>query len=126
MSDDQTDDTVYNEITLRYTERTQLAEFLPEIIDLYETKELDELADAFELMDDAIEQPVTDGCKAYDFGQDGWENLCIALDELDSTRAAWLSAKIGRRANLDAPYMGFTTTVPFVGSYIGVDPTRPE
>jgi len=126
MSDDQTDGTGYNEITLRYTERAQLAEFLPEIIDLYETKELDELADAFELMDDAIERPVTDGRKAYDFGQEGWTNLCIALDELDSTRAAWLSAKIGRRANLDAAYMGFTTTVPFMASQVGVDPTRPE
>lgn len=115
-----------DEITLRRIERKQLAEFLPEIIDLYQDRELPELVDAFELMDDAIDCPVDGERETYEFGSDGWKNLCIALDELDSTRAAWLSAKIGRRADLDALYMGFTTRVPFVGSYVGVDPSRPE
>lgn len=119
-----------NEISIRDYERRQLTEFIPQIIDLYKDRDLEDddrnLVERFETMLDEFEQEI-DGTEAdYDLGADNWRDLSMALDELDETRASWLRAKIGRRAELPAVHMGFTTNVPFMALATGEDPVRPD
>lgn len=118
-----------NEIRIRDYERRQLVEFLPQIIDLYSDRQLDDdrnLIERFETMYDEFDDDI-DGMDAmYDVGADNWRDLAMALDELDDTRASWLRAKIGRRAELPAVHMGFTTTVPFMTLATGEAPVRPD
>jgi hypothetical protein len=119
-----------NEIRIRDYERRQLTEYLPEIIELYEDRELADddrdLVERFETMLDEFESEI-DGTEAmYDMGADNWRDLATALDELDDSRASWLRAKIGRRAELPTVQMGFTTTVPFMALATGEDPVRPD
>lgn len=115
-----------NEIVIRDYERKQLTEFLPELIQLYEDRDLDDKAVLFEEMLGEFEQEI-DGIEAsYDVGADNWRDLSIALDELDNTRASWLRAKIGRRAELPSVHMGFTTRVPFMALQTGMEPKRPD
>jgi len=119
-----------NEIMLRDYERRQLTEFVPQIIDLYKERDLEDddrnLVERFEEMLEEFEQEI-DGTEAdYDLGADNWRDLSMALDELDETRASWLRAKIGRRAELPAVHMGFTTNVPFMTLATGENPTRPD
>jgi len=118
-----------NEISIRNYERQQLTEYLPELIDLYEGRELaDErnLIERFEEMLDEFEQEIDGDEAMYDLGADNWRDLAVALDELDDTRASWLRAKIGRRAELPSVHMGFTTSVPFMVLATGEDPVRPD
>lgn len=115
-----------NEITIRDYERKQLVEFLPELIDLYEQKELDEEAALFKELVPVFEEEPETKFDTYDCGADTWRTLAQALEELDEMRASWLSAKIGRRAELSVVQMGFTTTVPAMTLETGVEPKRPD
>lgn len=119
-----------NEIRLRDYERKQLVEFLPAVIELYEDRELADddrnLVERFETMLATFELEI-DGTEAmYDIGADDWRDLCMALDELDDTRASWLRSKIGRRAELPSIQMGFTTNVPFMTLATGEEPVRSD
>jgi len=118
-----------DEISIRNYERQQLTEYLPELIDLYEGRELaDErnLIERFETMLSEFEAEIDGDEEMYGMGADNWRDLAIALEELDDTRASWLSAKIGRRAELPSIHMGFTTSVPFMTLATGKDPIRPD
>lgn len=132
MSDNEdTDDgiRVRSEISIRNYERQQLTEFLPDIIDVYEEFDSDEMDDrvaTFESMLTTFDEDIDGDEERYDLGADQWRDLAIGLDELDDTRASWLSAKIGRRAELESIRMGFTTVVPFMSLRTGKTPVRPD
>jgi DNA repair ATPase RecN len=130
--DENTDDGIprpRNEISIRDYERRQLTEFLPDVIDIYaeyEDEAMVEKKEAFEEMLDEFEAEI-DGTEAnYDLGSNNWRDLAVGLEELDDTRASWLKAKIGRRAELSTIHMGFTTNVPFMTLVTGNDPVRPD
>lgn len=115
-----------NEIRIRDYERRQLTDFLPRLIELYEDSELAEKAEVFEEMQQIFEDDIDGTEKMYDLGADDWRDLAVGLEELDETRASWLKAKIGRRAELPTIHMGFTTSVPFMTLVTGDDPVRPD
>jgi len=122
-----------NEITVRDYERRQLVEFIPDLIDHYEERNgsdaadrIDEMLDLFDELYETFDEEI-DGTEAsYDVGADNWRDLALALEELDNTRASWLRAKIGRRAELPVIHMGFTTNVPFMALQTGQEPKRPD
>lgn len=111
-------------IEIREYERSQLVEFIPQVIERYEDAELDDRAEAFEHLQDAFEEPHDD--QMYDLGHDLWDEIALGLEELDETRASWLATKIARRAELSAPLMGFTTAVPVGVRMTGEVPARAD
>lgn len=116
-------------ITIRDYERRQLMEFLPDVIDVYAKYEDDamvETRETFEELQGTFSQEIDGTESEYDIGAEQWRDVAMGLDELDETRASWLSAKIGRRADLSSIQMGFTTNVPFMALTTGEDPIRPE
>lgn len=119
-----------NEIRIRDYERRQLTEYLPEVIELYEDRDLADddrnLVERFETMLTEFEEEIDGTEEMYDMGSDNWRDLAMALEEVDDTRASWLRAKIGRRAELPTVHMGFTTTVPFMTLATGEEPVRPD
>lgn len=98
-----------DEITIRSYEQRQLLNILPDVVDFYEEKDLDSRIKTLEGVMDEIESMSEE---TIDLGYDTWSTVSIALDELNSTKASWLSAKIARRAELPAHDMGFTTFIP--------------
>lgn len=125
-SDDTANEPVPRDtITLRATERAQLTEFLPALIDLYEQQELPEKITSFESIQDMVTAD-GDAPIEYDFGHRLIQDLVVGLEELDSTRASWLRAKIGRRAECKPIHMGFISRVPPMAMVTGETPTRPD
>ena len=98
-----------DEITIRSYEQRQLLNILPDVVDFYEEKELDSRIDTLNSVISEIESMNEE---TIDLGYDTWSTVSTALDEMDSTKASWLSAKIARRAELPAYDMGFTTFIP--------------
>lgn len=115
-------------ITIRETERSQLVEFLPEIIDLYEDRGLDDtdLIDRFESLQETFEDEPDEYRAEYEASDDTWEDLSLALGELDGTRPAWLRAKIARRAELPPIHMSFGTMLPVGTILTEKNPVRPD
>lgn len=128
--DDDDENRSRDKIALREYERRQLVEYVPQIIDLYEDRELADddrnLVERFEEMYGELQAEIDGTEQSYDFGAANWRDLAMALEELDDMRASWLRAKIGRRAELSAIQMGFTTNIPFMSMVTGETPTRPE
>jgi hypothetical protein len=99
-------------------ERRQLREFLPQAADMYrDTYDLPDVADRLESISESLEDSMDGHSDTYDYGTDVWDTVATALNEIETNRAAWLRAKIARRAGLSPTQMGFTTRQP-VGTMV--------
>lgn len=99
---------------LRPTERRQFLDIIPDVIELYESREQDDLATTFENMRSEIND---DDSGTYTYDSDVISDVCYAMNEVESMRAAWLSSKIARRTDCTAGLQGFTTMVP-IGTHM--------
>lgn len=113
-----------DEITIREYERRQLMDLLPQAIELYEDSEVDDTAEELEAILPEFADEQDDAEQEYDLGADTWREISLALEEIGGSRAGWLSAKIGRRAELSAVRMGFSTSVPIGVLMTGKTPNR--
>lgn len=109
-------------ISIRETERQQLLELLPETVEVYEELGLDEPAETIRSLQTEFSQDQ----ETYDLGKENWDEIALALEELDSTRASWLASKIARRAGLTVVQMGFSTSVPIGVTMADQEPTYPS
>lgn len=118
-------------VTLHSHEEAQLQEFLPKLKDKYtaisggDEDRINEMLTLFNHLQTVFDS-VTDGPTEYTLTDSEWQDLTLALEELSDTRAGWLEAKIGRRAEVSPAAMGFTSSVPFMTLMTGETPTQPE
>lgn len=121
-----------NEIVVYNYERKQLLDFIPQIIEHYESMNVEEnntVDDVIELCESlqTIFSEEPDGHKQmYDIGADAWEDLSVGLDEIDGDKSNWLRSKLAKRAELPITHMGFGTPVPFMSMYVDETPKRPD
>lgn len=115
-------------IEIRATERSQLLEVLPRVIELYRSSDSEEMDDRADRLETVFRQfKDFDGPRqTYDLGAEQWELIVDALDAIDSNRIAWLRSKLARRANLHPIKMGFTTRAPIGWRLTEQRPTVPE
>jgi len=122
MTDSESDsrDTIY----VTNTERKQLVELIPDLVELYEDRKLEDVAESLQEMKSTFDAEIEDGFrKEYDLGAEQWDDLVLALEEVGSTRADWLKSKLARRSEQNLPRMAFKR-VPFMPLYIGETPKR--
>jgi hypothetical protein len=106
-------------ITVRPNEQAQLQEFLPQAIEQYESQDSIQT----NTLEDALDELESTGSGDGEFEFD-WGAITMALDDVGSTRAAWLRAKLARRAELAPFKMGFTTSVPIGPHMSETNPKR--
>lgn len=100
------------EIVLRRTERKQLHEFLPDLISEYEGE--DHLEERTRSLQESLNQIDNDESGPVSLDDGSFEDIVISLNDIDAVRAAWLKAKIARRAELDPVKKGFTSPIPLM------------
>jgi hypothetical protein len=120
-------------VSIRGTERQQLLDYLPEIVDVYEETDLEDVeerAEPIRELQDALEFGETE----IEYDRETWSEITVGLrqlhwvrpDEYSKNRVGWLRAKLARRADLSGAQMSYTSNPPVMQYASGQEPQHPE
>lgn len=132
MTDEDSIPRPRNEIIVYDYERKQLLDFIPSMIENYESmnveddNRIDEVIELLESLQTVFTEEIDGHKSSYDIGADAWEDLAVGLENLDGDKSSWLRSKLAKRAELSLTQMGFGTTVPFMAMYVDETPERPD
>lgn len=120
-------------VSIRETERQQLIEYLPEIVDVYEETDLEDVEERTEPILD-LHGKLESGQTEVDYERETWTEITVGLrqlhwvrpDEHSKNRIGWLRAKLARRADLSGAQMSYTSNPPIMQYASGQEPQHPE